>query len=70
MTIHILKIGLAIGDYLYHAMWAISDALVSFLDSRPLSIPYCGSDQGLDEAMQKGWTVVDMEKDWKTIYPN
>jgi len=26
-------------------------------------------DKGLDEAMQKGWTVVDMAKDWKLIYP-
>ena len=26
-------------------------------------------DKGLDEAHEKGWTVVDMEKDWKVIYP-
>jgi hypothetical protein len=26
-------------------------------------------DQGLDEAMAKGWTVVDMKQDWKIIYP-
>ena len=26
-------------------------------------------DKGLDEATQKGWTVVDMKTDWKTIYP-
>jgi len=26
-------------------------------------------DKGLDEAKAKGWTVVDMEKDWKVIYP-
>lgn len=26
-------------------------------------------DKGLDEANEKGWTVVDMKKDWKTIYP-
>lgn len=25
-------------------------------------------DKGLDEAMEKGWTVVDMKKDWKTIW--
>jgi phosphoserine phosphatase len=25
--------------------------------------------QGLDEAKAKGWTVVDMKKDWKQIYP-
>jgi len=26
-------------------------------------------DKGLDEARAKGWTVVDMKKDWKVIYP-
>ena len=26
-------------------------------------------DKALDEAMQKGWTVVDMKQEWKVIYP-
>jgi hypothetical protein len=26
-------------------------------------------DKGLDEAAAKGWTVVDMKKDWKVIFP-
>jgi phosphoglycolate phosphatase-like HAD superfamily hydrolase len=26
-------------------------------------------DKALDEAQAKGWTVVDMKEDWKTIYP-
>ncbi len=26
-------------------------------------------DKGLDQALRDGWTVVDMEKDWKVIYP-
>jgi hypothetical protein len=26
-------------------------------------------DKGLDEANEKGWTVVDMKNDWKSIYP-
>jgi phosphoserine phosphatase len=26
-------------------------------------------DKGLDEATAKGWTVVDMKRDWKVIYP-
>jgi phosphoserine phosphatase len=26
-------------------------------------------DKGLDEAKAKGWTIVDMEKEWKVIYP-
>jgi len=28
-----------------------------------------GLDKGLDEANEKGWTVVDMKSDWKVIYP-
>ena len=26
-------------------------------------------DKGLDEAQSKGWTIIDMENDWKVIYP-
>ena len=26
-------------------------------------------DKGLDEAEKNGWTVIDMKKDWKVIYP-
>ena len=26
-------------------------------------------DKGLDEASAKGWTVVDMKKDWKRVFP-
>ena len=26
-------------------------------------------DKALDEAIGKGWTVVDMKTDWKTIFP-
>ena len=26
-------------------------------------------DKGLDQAQKDGWTVIDMEKDWKVIYP-
>ena len=26
-------------------------------------------EKGLDEAKAKGWTVVDMKDDWKTIFP-
>ena len=26
-------------------------------------------DKGLDEARQKGWTVIDMKQDWKVVYP-
>jgi hypothetical protein len=26
-------------------------------------------DKALDQAQQKGWLVIDMQRDWKTIYP-
>ena len=26
-------------------------------------------DKGLDQAINEGWTVIDMKKDWKVIYP-
>lgn len=26
-------------------------------------------DKGLEEAEEKGWTVIDMQKDWKVVYP-
>lgn len=26
-------------------------------------------DKGLDEAREKGWTVIDMKKDWKVVFP-
>ena len=26
-------------------------------------------DKALDEAQAKGWTVVDMKKDWKVVFP-
>ena len=26
-------------------------------------------DKALDEAGRRGWTVVDMQRDWKVIYP-
>jgi phosphoglycolate phosphatase-like HAD superfamily hydrolase len=26
-------------------------------------------DKGLDQALRDGWTVIDMKKDWKVIYP-
>ncbi|MGB5873205.1 MAG: HAD family hydrolase [Bacteroidota bacterium] len=26
-------------------------------------------DKGLDEAREKGWTIVDMKKDWRVIFP-
>ena len=31
--------------------------------------PFAKLDKGLDEAKAKGWTVVSMKTDWKSIYP-
>lgn len=31
--------------------------------------PFGRLDKGLDEAKTRGWTVVDMKEEWKTIYP-
>ena len=31
--------------------------------------PIGGLDKGLDEAAARGWTVVDMKNDWRTVYP-
>ena len=25
--------------------------------------------RGLDEAPKRGWVIVDMKRDWRTIYP-
>ena len=25
-------------------------------------------DKGLDEALEKGWTVIDMKNDWRTVF--
>ena len=26
-------------------------------------------DKGLDEAIEKGWTIINMKDDWRVIYP-
>jgi hypothetical protein len=31
--------------------------------------PFGRLDAALDEAAQRGWTVVDMKRDWKVVYP-
>jgi hypothetical protein len=31
--------------------------------------PIGGLDKALDEAQRRGWTVVDMKKDWKKVFP-
>ena len=36
---------------------------------RPQGHPGANSNQGLDEAAAKGWTVVSMKNDWKQIFP-
>ena len=50
-------------------------ACTSTTPTRSASGPTTGSrsigrlDKGLDEAKARGWTVVDMKKDWKRVYP-
>ena len=35
-----------------------------------LDTAHANSSKALDEATAKGWTVVDMAKDWRTVYPH
>lgn len=49
-------------------------AELDFVDDREgkpvaISLHIGHFDKGLDEALAKGWTVIDMKKDWKVIYP-
>ena len=48
--------------YVHH-----TDAKREWAYDRRSSDPF---DKGLDEALAKGWTVVDMKNDWNIIYPN
>jgi len=48
--------------YVHH-----TDAKREFAYDRKSSIGRL--DKGLDEAQAKGWTVVDMKKDWKRVFP-
>jgi hypothetical protein len=54
--------GARFGLYVHH-----TDAEREFAYDRDSSVGRL--DQGLNEAAKKGWTVVDMKKDWKAIYP-
>jgi phosphoserine phosphatase len=49
--------------YVHH-----TDAKREFAYDRKSSIGRL--DKGLDEAQAKGWTVVDIKKDWKRVFPN
>ena len=44
-----------------------TDADREFAYDRASSIGHL--EKALDEAAQKGWTVVDMKQDWKRIFP-
>lgn len=48
--------------YVYH-----TDAERKWAYDRKSSVGHL--DKGLDEAKAKGWTVVDMKKDWNRVYP-
>ncbi len=54
--------GARFGLYVHH-----TDAAREWAYDRQSSIGRL--DKGLDEAKAKGWTVVDMKKDWKVVYP-
>ena len=54
--------GARFGLFVHH-----TDAEREFAYDRESSIGRL--DKGLDEAPKRGWTVVDMKADWKTIYP-
>jgi hypothetical protein len=45
-----------------------TDAAREFAYDKPSQIGQL--DTALTEAKTKGWTVVDMKKDWKTVYPS
>jgi hypothetical protein len=45
-----------------------TDAAREFAYDRTSKIGHL--DKALDEATTKGWTVVDMAKDWRAIYPH
>jgi hypothetical protein len=27
-------------------------------------------DKALDEGLKRGWTIADMKRDWRTVFPN
>lgn len=54
--------GARLGLYVHH-----TDAEREWAYDRKSSIGRL--DKGLDEAADKGWTVVDMKRDWKRIFP-
>ena len=55
--------GLRFALYVHH-----TDAEREWAYDHPSSVGQL--DKGLDEAQQKGWTVVDMKQDWRVIYPS
>lgn len=54
--------GLRFGMIVHH-----TDSIREFAYDRGSSIGRL--EKGLDDAKAKGWLVIDMAKDWKTIYP-
>ena len=62
----------ALLNYLRENRDLVADAISQMpnLSMAPLEATYLGRlDKGLDEANEKGWTVIDMKNDWKVIYP-
>jgi hypothetical protein len=43
--------------------------LPSWNEGRDRNSPVGRLGRGLDAAMENGWTLIDMQNDWKIIYP-
>jgi hypothetical protein len=62
----------AIMPRMQRASLVLAAALVSATAPAQTTDPLASWNDGkeaLDEALQRDWTVVDMKKDWKRIYP-
>ena len=51
------------------AVWAAGKVLFRQENQKPAKNSGMVSAEALDEAAARGWTVVSMKDDWKTIFP-
>ena len=51
-----------------HPEWKTKQPFKGILAHDMKAVAAAG-DKALDEATARGWTVVDMKRDWKKIYP-
>ena len=53
-----------------HGLWASCITPMPSANGLTTDNPGVGRlDKALDDAKAKGWTIVDMKNDWKTIFP-